>query len=80
MIGIGYTPEGLPDSYITTDLLFEMGYRTESVDLTKWTEAYASRRYGQNNTDAAEAWVRLLPKVLNSTGTFCAQNLLNQVC
>lgn len=79
MIGLGYTPEGLPDSYITTDLLFEMGYRTEPVDLQQWTNTYATRRYGQSNQDATDAWVALLPKVLNSTGGFCAKNLLNEL-
>ena len=33
MVGIGYTPEGLPDNYLTTDLLFEMGHKNEPVDM-----------------------------------------------
>ena len=80
MVGIGYTPEGLPDNYLTTDLLFEMGHKSEPVDLKDWVASYTMRRYGtQDITEATKAWWSLLPKVLNSTTeTFCAKNLLNQ--
>ena len=69
MIGIGYTAEGLPNSYFTTDLLFEMGYRNESVDPKKWTEKYVTRRYGLNQSredhysDLTDGWLALLPRV-----------------
>ena len=76
MIGIGYTAEGLPNSYFTTDLLFEMGYRNESVDLKKWTRKYVTRRYGLNESrevhysDLMDGWLALLPRVFNSSDRF----------
>ena len=76
MIGIGYTPEGLPDAYITTDLLFEMGFRTGAVDLYDWTDKYVSRRYGIANQNVTNAWHHLLPHILNSKKGFFNRKII----
>ena len=71
MIGIGYTGEGLSDSYFTTDLLFEMAYRSEPVaDLHEWTRGYVTRRYGDSSDDLVAGWQGLLAYVFNSSDMF----------
>ena len=71
MIGIGYTGEGLADSYFTTDLLFEMAYRPEPVaDLHEWTRGYVTRRYGDSSDALVSGWQGLLAHVFNSSDMF----------
>lgn len=68
MIGTGFTPEGLTDSYIATELMSEMSWRSEPVpQLYQWVSDYATRRYGKANMNATLAWTTLLSHVFNST-------------
>ena len=78
MIGFGYTPEGLPDTYITTDLLFEMSWRKTSIKNTeKWVDNYITRRYGKYDTSLASSWNLLFKsQVLNNTGWFPNRQIL----
>jgi alpha-N-acetylglucosaminidase len=71
MIGTGFTPEGLSDTYAATDLLTEMAWRRRPVrDVSKWLSAYAARRYGQRSDSAEAAWATLARGVLNATVWF----------
>ena len=46
MVGTGFAPEGLGNTYIGTEFLAEMAWRKEPVqDLPKWSASYARRRY-----------------------------------
>ena len=46
MVGTGFAPEGLGNTYIGTEFLAEMAWRKEPVqDLPKWASGYAKRRY-----------------------------------
>lgn len=38
MVGIGLTPEGINQNYVIYELMNEMGYRHEPVDLDRWWE------------------------------------------
>ena len=75
MIGIGYTPEGLPDSYFTTDLLFEMGYQLNPVNLYEWTDEYIKRRYGRSSPHTTQAWYQVIPRIFNTTAMFLYDGL-----
>jgi alpha-N-acetylglucosaminidase len=49
MVGIGATPEALEINPVSWDLLWEMGWRHDSLSqdqLQNWVARYASRRYG----------------------------------
>ena len=75
--GTGFTPEGLTDSYITTELMSEISWRTEPVEnMTVWISQYLSRRYGKFNENALKAWLILSDKVLNSNGDHFNQKVL----
>ncbi|XP_076164710.1 N-acetyl-alpha-glucosaminidase isoform X2 [Ptiloglossa arizonensis] len=69
MIGTGLTPEGINQNYVIYDLMTEMAYRKENVNLYTWFENYASRRYGAWNEYAATAWKSLARTVYNFVGT-----------
>ena len=66
MIGTGFTPEGLTDSYITTELMSEISFRTKPVNVSEWIKEYLKRRYGEHNAYAFQAWQILSKNVLNS--------------
>ena len=77
MIGTGFTPEGLTDSYITTELMSEMSWRTQPLNnISKWIEDYCTRRYGKTNDNATKAWIQLSKNVLNSKADHFNQKVL----
>ncbi|XP_072161320.1 alpha-N-acetylglucosaminidase isoform X1 [Bemisia tabaci] len=67
MVGTGLTPEGINQNYVMYELMTEMGYRKEPVNLVEWFTNYARRRYGQENEEAASGWKYLLKSTYNYT-------------
>ncbi|XP_076644057.1 N-acetyl-alpha-glucosaminidase [Halictus rubicundus] len=68
MIGTGLTPEGINQNYVIYDLMNEMAYRRESVDLDNWFADYATRRYGAKDQNITLAWQLLGRSVYSFTG------------
>ncbi|KZC08048.1 Alpha-N-acetylglucosaminidase [Dufourea novaeangliae] len=68
MVGTGLTPEGINQNYVIYELMNEMAYRRESINLDDWFENYASRRYGAWNEFAVTAWKSLGRTVYNFSG------------
>jgi alpha-N-acetylglucosaminidase len=68
MVGTGLTPEGINQNYVIYELMNEMAWRTEPVNLTEWLSAYARRRYGAADVHADNAWQLLKSGVYNFTG------------
>ena len=54
--GLGFVNEGLGYNPVVYDMMFEMAWQNEAVDLNEWIKEYAVYRYGQSNTDAEHAW------------------------
>ncbi|WP_409342394.1 alpha-N-acetylglucosaminidase [Paenibacillus sp. MBLB4367] len=86
MAGIGFAPEAIEENPVLYDLLAEMTWHTEAIDLDKWTAGYLLRRYGKQSADAEEAW-RLLresvyAKNANQEAAVCARPKLEikRVC
>ncbi len=63
LIGIGMTPEGLMTNPYIYDLMSEMAWHTDTVNIEKWTMNYIKRRYGKRSLKAEEAW-KILIKTL----------------
>ncbi len=59
LMGVGFVNEGLGYNPVAYDLMFEMAWRNEGVDLAEWIKGYAGYRYGQSNPDAQRAWAAL---------------------
>jgi len=68
--GLGFVNEGLGYNPVVYDLMFEMAWRDEPVDLEQWIEDFALYRYGADNDDARNAWRRLLATVYSGTHRF----------
>ncbi|KAK7790165.1 hypothetical protein R5R35_002634 [Gryllus longicercus] len=68
MVGIGLTPEGINQNYVVYDLVLDLTWRTEPVNLTLWFSSYVHRRYGHTTADVDKAWQFLKSGVYNFTG------------
>lgn len=70
MVGIGATPEAIEMTPITFDLLWEMGWRSTSPDLSTWLPAFAQRRYGAISPSINQALALLLPGAYSLTSNY----------
>lgn len=65
MIGTGLTPEGIEQNDIVYELMNEMGWRSEAVDIPSWVKEYSYRRYGGTTNFSLNAWKLLTQSVYN---------------
>ncbi|XP_040392642.1 alpha-N-acetylglucosaminidase [Cygnus olor] len=68
MVGTGLAPEGIEQNDVVYELMNELGWRHEPLDLPAWVSRYAQRRYGAPNAAASSAWRLLLRSAYNCTG------------
>jgi alpha-N-acetylglucosaminidase len=76
MEGLGMTMEGLGTNPIVADFVFDQVWRDTVPDVTAWTRAYITRRYGRFDASAWSAWQLLLATAFRSsaqTGDFLAE-------
>src|ERR1700674_3617602 len=60
MVGTAVFSEGMDNNPFTFDLFTEMAWRSEPVDIAKWTGDYVRRRYGAADLHALAAWKVML--------------------
>ncbi len=65
MVGTAVFTEGMDTNPFAFDLFAEMAWRSEPVDLEKWTANYVQRRYGATDPHALAAWKVLLNTAYN---------------
>ena len=56
LVGFGFAPEGIENNEIIYELLSDMGWRSERIDLDKWIENYCIQRYGAFPAKMKEAF------------------------
>ncbi|KAF7225366.1 transcript variant X2 [Nothobranchius furzeri] len=67
MVGVGMTPEGIEQNPVIYELMSELAWRKEPVNLAKWVSLYAARRYGSMQDNLTAAWKLLFASVYNCT-------------
>uniref|UniRef100_A0A4W3HRA3 Alpha-N-acetylglucosaminidase n=1 Tax=Callorhinchus milii TaxID=7868 RepID=A0A4W3HRA3_CALMI len=67
MVGTGLAPEGIEQNDVVYELMNEIAWHKESLNLTDWFALYPQRRYGTKNHHAVAAWQLLLRSVYNCT-------------
>lgn len=67
MVGTGMTPEGIEQNPVIYELMSELAWRKEPVNLAKWVSLYAIRRYGSTLENVSAAWKLLFASVYNCT-------------
>lgn len=65
LVGVGMAPEGIEQNPVTYELMSELAWRREPVNLSKWVSLYAVRRYGSMQEGLALAWNLLFSSVYN---------------
>lgn len=63
--GIGAAPEAIEQTPVAYDVLFELPWYDSKPDAQQWFVDYSTRRYGQENATAAEAWELIRTSALN---------------
>lgn len=76
LAGLGFVNEGLGYNPVTYDLMYEMAWRDETVDMAEWINGYSEYRYGQTNADAEHAWNILMNTVY--TGPNRTRSVINR--
>jgi alpha-N-acetylglucosaminidase len=75
--GIGGIMEGINNNPVVYDLLFEMAWHNEAVDVRQWLHGYAEYRYGKTTPELDHAWQLLLETVYSAAergeSIFCAR-------
>ncbi|WP_316803321.1 alpha-N-acetylglucosaminidase [Pedobacter nototheniae] len=64
--GVGIIPEGINNNPVAFDLMLELGWHTNQVDLKNWIKGFENYRYGKNTKALDEAWQLLLQTAYSS--------------
>ncbi|XP_030625950.1 alpha-N-acetylglucosaminidase [Chanos chanos] len=67
LVGLGMAPEGIEQNPVVYELMSELAWRKEPVNLAKWVSLYASRRYGNMGERLTVAWRLLFRSMYNCT-------------
>ena len=65
--GIGAMMEGIENNSVIFELLFEVKWHNQSIDLDDWIPKYVERRYGVKNDNLSNAWQILRKTVYGKT-------------
>ncbi|XP_078446491.1 alpha-N-acetylglucosaminidase family / NAGLU family [Wolffia australiana] len=74
MIGVGMCMEGIEQNPVVYDLMSEMAFRSEKVQLEKWVKNYSQRRYGKSIPEIEMAWKILHRTIYNCTDGIADHN------
>lgn len=66
LVGFGSAPEGLENNEVVYELLADMGWSRENIDLDEWLTQYCQARYGACPEEMTEAWKLLRKSVYSS--------------
>lgn len=64
--GIGIIPEGIYNNPVAFDVMLELGWHTDHLDLKKWIGNYTKYRYGKINANVDKAWAIFLETAYSS--------------
>ncbi|KAJ6418316.1 hypothetical protein OIU84_001654 [Salix udensis] len=67
MVGVGMSMEGIEQNPVVYDLMSEMAFRQNKVDVKEWIDLYSARRYGRSVPTIQYAWNILYHTVYNCT-------------
>ncbi|MFQ8704957.1 MAG: alpha-N-acetylglucosaminidase TIM-barrel domain-containing protein [Thomasclavelia sp.] len=68
MKGIGIIAEAQYDNPVIYDLIWDMAWETEPIDIDDWLDSYVIRRYGAESENARKAWDLLEESVYRRSG------------
>ncbi|MEO2061911.1 MAG: alpha-N-acetylglucosaminidase [Christiangramia sp.] len=66
LIGFGSAPEGIENNEVVYELLSDMGWAREEINLDQWIKEYSLARYGGYPEEMKIAWEKLRKSVYSS--------------
>ena len=66
MKGVGILPEGINNNPVTYELLLELVWHKDRVDVDQWIESYVTARYGRITDEIRTAWKMMLKSIYSS--------------
>lgn len=70
LVGFGSAPEGIENNEVIYELLADMGWSRNSIDLNEWLSSYSLARYGGYTESMKEAWTLLRSSVYGSFSSY----------
>nr|GLL36238.1 alpha-N-acetylglucosaminidase-like [Ipomoea trifida] len=67
MVGVGMSMEGIEQNPIVYDLMSEMAFQHDTVDVKAWVDLYSRRRYGKFVQSMQDSWNILYHTIYNCT-------------
>jgi alpha-N-acetylglucosaminidase len=64
--GTGIIPEGINNNPVAYDLMFELAWHGEHLDVSQWIKSYILYRYGKTSLEMETAWELLLKTAYSS--------------
>ncbi|OVA15285.1 Alpha-N-acetylglucosaminidase [Macleaya cordata] len=74
MVGVGMCMEGIEQNPVVYELMSEMAFRSEKVQLKEWLKSYSLRRYGKEVHQIEAAWEILYRTIYNCTDGIADHN------
>ncbi|XP_021739302.1 alpha-N-acetylglucosaminidase-like isoform X3 [Chenopodium quinoa] len=74
MVGVGMCMEGIEHNPVVYELMSEMAYRNEKLQLVDWIKTYSHRRYGKAIHQLDTAWEILYHTIYNCTDGIADHN------
>ncbi|XP_074573101.1 alpha-N-acetylglucosaminidase [Curcuma longa] len=74
MVGVGMCMEGIEQNPVVYELMSEMAFRSQNVDVKDWLKSYSYRRYGQAFSQIEAAWTILYQTIYNCTDGIADHN------
>jgi alpha-N-acetylglucosaminidase len=74
--GTGIMPEGIDNNPVAYDLVLELAWHGDRVDVGRWLAGYVEYRYGRADPDITEAWALFLRTAYGDAGTGIPEDVL----
>ncbi|KAI3445054.1 hypothetical protein Pfo_001719 [Paulownia fortunei] len=74
MIGVGMCMEGIEQNPVVYELMSEMAFRSDPLQLEEWLTTYSRRRYGKSVNQVEAAWKILHRTIYNCTDGIADHN------
>uniref|UniRef100_A0A1D1ZA06 Alpha-N-acetylglucosaminidase n=1 Tax=Anthurium amnicola TaxID=1678845 RepID=A0A1D1ZA06_9ARAE len=74
MVGVGMCMEGIEQNPVVYELMSEMAFRSQKVQLKEWLKIYSQRRYGKLVQEVDTAWQILYSTIYNCTDGIADHN------
>jgi len=74
MVGVGTCMEGIEQNPVVYELMSEMAFRSDKVQVQEWLKSYSQRRYGKAVRKVEAAWEILHGTIYNCTDEIADHN------